>query len=233
MHFFYQPDLSGEFIYLDEDESKHAIRVLRMTIGEQVEIVDGKGIRAVAEVTKDHPKRCELRIVSRKTEESPRNYYLHIAVAPTKNIERIEWFVEKAVEIGIDEISFLDCEHSERTVVKMERMEKVAVAAMKQSQQSRVPVIHAMKPFAEFVAESKSDVRLIAHCEEGAKNPVQKAIAGIKSILVLIGPEGDFSNEEIKLAVERGFVPTSLGETRLRTETAALYTVMAAAIVTA
>jgi 16S rRNA (uracil1498-N3)-methyltransferase len=187
----------------------------------------------VAEVTKDHPKRCELRIVSRKTEVSPRNYHLHIAVAPTKNIERIEWFVEKAVEIGIDEISFLDCEHSERTVVKMERMEKVAVAAMKQSQQSRVPVIHAMKPFAEFIAESKSGIQLIAHCEEGAKNPVQKAIAGGKSILVLIGPEGDFSAEEIKLAIERGFVPTSLGETRLRTETAALYTVMAAAIVTA
>lgn len=230
MHFFYQPDLSKEFIHLDEDESKHAIRVLRMTIGEQVEVVDGKGQRVIAEVTNDHPKRCELQIVSRKTDTSPRNYYLHVAVAPTKSIDRIEWFLEKAVEIGIDEVSFVECEHSERTVVKMERMEKVAVSAMKQSQQSRIPVINEVRQYDELISGTSAEIRLIAHCEDSLKNPLQNKIEKGKSILVLIGPEGDFSSEEIKLALAAGFTPVSLGETRLRTETAALYAVINAAI---
>ncbi len=240
MHFFYQPDLSAEFIYLDEDESKHAIRVLRMTIGEQVEVVDGKGQRVIAEVTKDHPKRCELKIISRKEEASPRAFHLHIAIAPTKSIERIEWFVEKAIEIGIDEISFLQCEHSERTVVKMERMEKVAVSAMKQSQQSRIPILHEMKSFTEFVNETPADICVIAHCLEGLKKSISAHVTSaplslttgpkqksIPKYLVLIGPEGDFSPEEIKLAIEQGYSPVSLGETRLRTETAAFYALMA------
>lgn len=227
MHLFYQPDLNADSILLTEEESKHAIRVLRLAIGSQVEIVDGKGTRAIAEVADDHPKRCALRILSRKSEKTNRNFRLHVAVAPTKNIERIEWFVEKATEIGIDEITLLDCEHSERTTVKTERLEKVAVSAMKQSQQSWLPVIHEMKKFGSFIQDASADVKLIAHCEEGEKNPLAKIVSAGQRVLVLIGPEGDFSPEEIKLAMDSGFTPVSLGETRLRTETAAFYAVMA------
>jgi 16S rRNA (uracil1498-N3)-methyltransferase len=238
MHCFFQTDLTSEFISLSEDESKHAIRVLRLTIGDQVEIVDGKGTRAIAEVTSDHAKRCELSIVSRTLEKSSRNFHLHIAVAPTKNIERIEWFLEKATEIGIDEITLLDCEHSERTTVKAERLEKVAISAMKQSQQSWLPVINEMISFDKFVMSANADVKLIAHCEEGSKNPILQMLSrqpstplslttGKKKILVLIGPEGDFSPAEIETALGNHFTAVSLGETRLRTETAALYAVIA------
>lgn len=229
MHFFYQPNLSAEFIHLDEDESKHAIRVLRIVAGDQVEVVDGKGQRVIAEVSKDHPKRCELRIISRVQEPSPRPYYLHVAVAPTKSIDRIEWFLEKAVEIGIDEVSFLECENSERTVVKMERMEKVAVSAMKQSQQSRIPILNQPMLFSEFIQNSKAENKFIAHCEETAKSSFHTFLPQSKSILMLIGPEGDFSTEEINLSKENGYSPVSLGATRLRTETAAMYTVMSTA----
>ncbi len=238
VHLFYQPDLSSELISLSEDESKHAVRVLRLSIGDQVEIVDGKGTRAVAEVTSDHAKRCELRVVSRTREESHRKYHLHIAVAPTKNIERIEWFLEKATEIGIDEITLLDCEHSERTVVKTERLEKVAISAMKQSQQSWLPVINEIISFDAFVKSASADpsttlrtsLKLIAHCDEGAKNPISSVVTSTtlslttkQRVLVLIGPEGDFSPAEIETALGNQFIAISLGETRLRTETAALY----------
>lgn len=209
--------------------------MLRLSVGDRVEIVDGKGTRAVAEVSDDHPKRCALRILSRKNESTNRTFHLHIAVAPTKNIERIEWFVEKATEIGIDEITLLDCEHSERTTVKVDRLEKVAVSAMKQSQQSWLPVIHVMKKFDAFVRECTNDVKLIAHCEEGTKNPVSTLITSAplgltsdsRKVVIMIGPEGDFSHGEIDAAIKAGFIPVSLGETRLRTETAALYAVMA------
>lgn len=227
MHLFYQSDLTSDTILLSEEESKHAIRVLRLEMNAQVELVDGKGTRALAEVRDDHPKRCALEIISRRTEETGRNFHLHLAIAPTKNMERIEWFLEKATEIGVDEITLLDCEHSERTTVKNERLEKVAVSAMKQSQQSWLPVIHEMQKFDAFIRNAKADVRLIAHCEDGEKNPLTKAIVSGKNILVLIGPEGDFSGEEIDTAIKAGFTPVSLGETRLRTETAALYAVTA------
>jgi 16S rRNA (uracil1498-N3)-methyltransferase len=251
VHLFYQPDLTSDLISLSEDESKHAIRVLRLSIGDQVEIVDGKGTRAVAEVTSDHAKRCELRVVSRIREESPRKFYLHIAVAPTKNNERLEWFLEKATEIGIDEITLLDCEHSERSTVKSERLEKVAVSAMKQSQQSWLPVINEIISFDKFVKEASADLKLIAHCDEGGKNSIAQVFSRqpstprlpqhgqrvggqalsltttSKNILVLIGPEGDFSNVEIETALGNQFTAVSLGETRLRTETAALYAVTA------
>jgi 16S rRNA (uracil1498-N3)-methyltransferase len=229
VHLFYQPDLTSEGILLSEEESKHAVRVLRLNNGSQVELVDGKGTRAIAEVVDDHPKRCALKIVSRTLEKPVRSFYLHIAVAPTKNIERIEWFVEKATEVGIDEISLINCEHSERTTVKVDRLEKVAVSAMKQSQQSWLPLINEMQRFPAFLSAAHADVKLVAHCDEGAKNPISEISFAGKKILVLIGPEGDFSPEEINLSVASGFVPVSLGETRLRTETAALYAVIAIA----
>lgn len=237
MHIFYQPDLSYETILLSEEESKHAVRVLRLNSGDSVELVDGKGTRASAEVIDDHPKRCTLKILARTIEKPKRNFHLHIAVAPTKNIDRIEWFVEKATEIGVDEISLIDCEHSERTTVKVDRLEKVAVSAMKQSQQSWLPVIHEIRTFADFTSGAEAELKLIAHCDEGAKNPIHTCLTStplgltsISRILVLIGPEGDFSPTEITTATQNGFTPVSLGETRLRTETAALYAVVAANI---
>ena len=227
MHLFYQPDLHSDTISLSEEESKHAVRVLRLGIGDQVEIVDGKGARVVAEVANDHPKRCELHIVSRTLEKSPRDFYLHIAIAPTKNLERIEWFVEKAVEIGVDEISFVECEHSERDSIKLDRIEKVAVSAMKQSQQSWLPVINEIVSFDKFVKSAVADIKLLAHCEEGNKNPIAEFSFPGKKVLTLIGPEGDFSRSEIETALGSQFTAVSLGETRLRTETAALYSVVA------
>jgi 16S rRNA (uracil1498-N3)-methyltransferase len=225
MHCFYEPDLSHDIISLSEEESKHAVRVLRLSSGDQVIITDGKGTRALAEVCNDHPKRCELKITERKTESTGRSFRLHIAVAPTKNNERIEWFVEKATEIGIDEITFLDCEHSERDVIKTERIEKVAVAAMKQSQQSHMPLINEMTSIQDFIGSSKGDIKLIAHCEESDKKSLHDFEIKNKTVVVLIGPEGDFSAAEINACIANGYQPVALGNTRLRTETAALYAV--------
>lgn len=233
VHLFYQPGLSAETILLSEDESKHAIRVLRLGIGDSVALVDGKGTRAIAEVVSDHPKRCELRVIKRTHEAPSRSYHLHVAVAPTKNNERIEWFLEKATEIGIDELTLLGCEHSERTTVKAERLEKVAVSAMKQSQQSWLPVINGMVPFDGFVKTAAADVKLIAHCDEGTKNPLATFSFTGKKVLVLIGPEGDFSRAEVETALGSHYTAVSLGETRLRTETAALYAVNALSVLSA
>jgi 16S rRNA (uracil1498-N3)-methyltransferase len=228
VHLFYFPDLSAETVSLDEDESKHAVRVLRLEKGDSVELVDGKGTRASAEVADNHPKRCTLRIVSRKQESTNRRFGIHIAIAPTKNADRLEWFAEKAVEIGIDSISLLHCDHSEKEKVKTERLEKLAIAAMKQSQQSWLPQIRPVQSFTEFLRQCPSQAqRFIAHCEETKKRHLKSAVLAGGECIVLIGPEGDFSPEEIKAATAAGFIPVSLGETRLRTETAALYALTA------
>lgn len=225
MHCFYEPDLSGDSVLLSEEESKHAVRVLRLSAGDRVELLDGKGTRAVAEVSDDHPKRCVLTIISRSSEPTGRNFRLHIAVAPTKNTDRIEWFVEKATEIGIDEITFLECEHSERTTVKIDRIEKVAISAMKQSQQSHLPKINELTSFRDFISSCNADIKLIAHCVNSERRLLKNFKFDNKSVVILIGPEGDFSPEEIGLSLGAGYQATELGRTRLRTETAALYSV--------
>lgn len=227
MHTFYFPDLSDNIVLLDEDESKHAVRVLRLVIGSEVMLVDGKGCRAFAKVLEDHPKRCTLEITEKKKEITERNYRLHIAIAPTKNLDRLEWFIEKATEIGIDSIILISCDHSERFTVKMDRMEKVTVSAIKQSQQSWLPEMKGVIPFKEFISSvPESAQRYIAHCADGEKSPLKNKIKAEGDIFILIGPEGDFSGDEIKLAIENGFLPVTLGERRLRTETAALVAVM-------
>lgn len=225
MHCFYEPDLSGDSVLLSEEESKHAVRVLRLSAGDRVELLDGKGTRAVAEVSDDHPKRCELTIISRSSEPTGRNFRLHIAVAPTKNTDRIEWFVEKATEIGIDEITFLECEHSERNTVKIDRIEKVAISAMKQSQQSHLPKINELTSFRDFISTCNADIKLIAHCVDTERKALSDLSFRNKTVVILIGPEGDFSQEEITSALEAKFMPVVMGFTRLRTETAALYAV--------
>jgi 16S rRNA (uracil1498-N3)-methyltransferase len=224
---FFFPDLSPDNVTLDEDESKHAVRVLRLKNEDEVMLVDGKGTRAFAKVSDDHPKRCSLEIIERKTETTGRNFKLHIAVAPTKNIDRLEWFVEKATEIGIDSVSLLNCDHSERAVVKSERLQKVAVSAIKQSQQSWLPEINEMISFDKFISSvPESAQKFIAHCAAGEKLILKTELKAQGDIFILIGPEGDFSKEEIELALKNNFKAISLGERRLRTETAALVAVM-------
>lgn len=232
MHTFYFPDLSNDIVTLDEDESKHAVRVLRLTVDTEVMLVDGKGTRAFAKVSEDHPKRCSLQITDRKKETTERNFKLHIAVAPTKNLDRLEWFIEKATEIGIDSIILISCDHSERFTVKLERMEKVTVSAIKQSQQSWLPEVKGVISFKEFIASvPPQSQKYIAHCAEGDKVLLKKQLSPSGDIYILIGPEGDFSKNEIESAITNGFKAVSLGERRLRTETAALVALMSVNLV--
>jgi 16S rRNA (uracil1498-N3)-methyltransferase len=226
MHLFYTPDISGETYTLNEEESKHAVRVLRLKTGDTIQLIDGKGGFYTAEIINDHQKHCSVKIISLKKEFEKRDHYLHIAVAPTKNNDRTEWFVEKATEMGIDEISMIDCSNSERSVVKTERLEKVAISAIKQSLKAYLPKINEMTAFKKFITENrdfKGD-KFIAHCNVPGKLPHLKSLYTPKNnVLILIGPEGDFNPEEVKLALGNGFREISLGNSRLRTETAALY----------
>jgi 16S rRNA (uracil1498-N3)-methyltransferase len=207
---------------LNEEESMHAIKVLRLKEKDLIHIIDGKGNLYEAEINKAHAKKCGFRILTDKNEKKKHSYYLHIAIAPTKNIDRIEWFVEKAVEIGIDEITFLQCEHSERKNINQERIEKIAVSAMKQSMNLYLPILNEMTSFSKFLSLPKKENCFIAHLEDGERKLFKKEINNSENILILIGPEGDFSKEEIKEALAQRYVPVSLGESRLRTETAAL-----------
>lgn len=243
MHLFYTPDIqltppsslqreeerlieALQFYTLNEEESKHCIRVLRLTIGDKIILIDGKGGWYEAEISDDNPKRCTVTISLSKKEFGKRNFHLHIAIAPTKNMDRLEWFTEKAVEIGIDEISIINCQNSERTVVKTERLNKVAVAAIKQSLKAYLPKINEVMDLKKFIASTINFAgqKFIAHCYEGEIKPHLKSLyQQDKDTLILIGPEGDFSVEEVKMAVGNGFKEISLGSSRLRTETAALY----------
>jgi len=240
MHIFYQPDLIQNEIFLDEEESKHCVRVLRMKTNDEVELIDGKGTSAIAKITDDNPKRCLLNITDRKSHILNRIYKLHIAVAPTKNFDRMEWFIEKAVEVGIDEISFIECKNSERVKVNMQRCEKVAISAMKQSKQFWLPKLNDISPLTPkggiIERLSSEEIKLIAWCETDVKHTLHQQIiistvisseVEKQRITILIGPEGDFTKEEIDFAIKNNFKTVSFGENRLRTETAALYACMA------
>jgi 16S rRNA (uracil1498-N3)-methyltransferase len=227
MHLFYTPSISSnEFFTLNEDESKHCVRVLRLAIGNEIVLIDGNGGWYKAIITEDNPKGCVVKIVEVKKETGKKPFQLHIAIAPTKSNDRMEWFIEKTTEIGIDEISIIECRNSERTNVKTERLEKVAVAAIKQSLKAYLPAIHEMlsvKKFIEVTNDFKGQ-KFIAHCNESTeKIHLKKLYIKGKNALVLIGPEGDFTLEEVQYALSKGFKEISLGYSRLRTETAALY----------
>ena len=220
MSLFFQPNIQSGSLFLDSEESRHAVQVLRMHEGEEIEITDGFGFFYSAKISEANHKKCLFEILQ-KREVQKKLFCIHLAIAPTKNADRMEWFVEKAVEIGIDHISFIHCQNSERKNINIERMEKIAVSAMKQSQQSWLPKISPLAPFKEIVKE-KADQKFIGFVD--LKNPMHlKSEAKIKGdYLVLIGPEGDFSNEELALALESGFQKVSLGANRLRTETAGI-----------
>ena len=224
MWLFYAPDIKYD-MELPQEEAGHCIRVLRMKEGDRIRLTDGKGAFYDAVISAVAGKHCMVHIVSKEVQAPLWRGRLHIAVAPTKLMERNEWFVEKAVEIGVDEITFLKTDHSERDVVKMERIEKIAVSAMKQSQKATLPVLNGMTPFKNFVESGFEGDRFIAHCESGDKTGLKDAVVPGRDTIVLIGPEGDFSPAEIEMALKAGFKPVSLGPSRLRTETAALVAV--------
>ncbi len=222
MHLFYTPDLKNETYRLSEEESKHCVRVLRLTEGDTLYLVDGKGLFCEAIITTAHPKACELRITDRKVNYGERNFHLTMAVAPTKNIDRYEWFLEKATEIGIDRIIPLQSRYSERKEIKHERLEKVMVSAIKQSIKAYLPDLNPILTFQQFIKIPFNGQKFIAHCNDGAKILLGDALTKGADVLIAIGPEGDFSTEEVEAAIGDGFIPISLGDARLRTETAAL-----------
>jgi len=223
---FYEPKIK-ETLCLGEEESQHCVQVLRAQIGDTIEITDGRGTLYQAEIVNPNRKHCEVKIVSESKPEPLHEGRVHIAIAPTKNIDRLEWFIEKATEMGVDEITPLLCRFSERKVVNDERLQRVMVAAAKQSLKVTYPVIHSLTKLEDFIASVNADDRLIAHCEGGyaanaEKQALQHCLTRGHSVVILIGPEGDFSPEEIALARNKGYRPISLGKARLRTETAGL-----------
>lgn len=225
MHLFYTPDIDTN-PEMPEEEAGHCVRVLRLSVGDEVDLTDGRGHFHKAVISAATSKRCQVKVVS--TEEQPPLWrgHLHIALAPTKHMERVEWFAEKATEIGFDRLTFLSCRFSERKVIKTERVEKIVVSAMKQSLKARKPVIDEITPFEQFVRQDFGKAgKFIAHCYPGEKILLRKALQPGCDAVVLIGPEGDFSPEEVELALSCGFTPISLGQSRLRTETAALVAV--------
>ena len=218
---FYAPDIAIEPV-LPEDESQHCVRVLRLKEGDSITITDGKGFFYNAILENTHPKHCTVNITERQQQKPLWRNNIHIAVAPTKNMDRMEWFVEKATEIGINTITCLQCRHSERREIKLQRLNKIAVSAMKQSQKATLPLINEMIGFDKFISQKFEGYKMIAHCAENKKQLIRDVYTPGGDALILIGPEGDFSDDEISAATSAGFTHISLGESRLRTETAAL-----------
>jgi len=224
MHLFYTPDITpqNEAWFLTEEESKHCTRVLRLEKGDEINLIDGKGGFYTATISDAHPKRVILHINSVVTEYGKRNHYLHIAVAPTKNLDRLEWFLEKATEIGIDEISLIITHRSERKEAKAERLNKIITSAIKQSLKAYHPILNEVTPYNKLINKPFSGQKFIAHCADGEKAEIKDQLTPKGNYLVMIGPEGDFSEKEVIDALQNGFKPITLGESRLRTETAAL-----------
>lgn len=223
MQLFYTPDIEADqkLYTLNEVESKHCIRVLRKKIEDTIQLIDGNGGWYVAKIVDPNQKHCTVQIISADHELGKKPMNIHIGIAPTKNIDRTEWFLEKSTELYIGEVTPLLCDHSERKVIKHERLNKVITSAMKQSLKAYHPILHELTPIQKFIEQTFDGQKFIAHCEEdGEKIHLKDAITKGENVLILIGPEGDFSPKEIKLALDNGFKPISLGESRLRTETA-------------
>ncbi len=222
MHLFYTPDISSHIYTLDEQESKHCIKVLRLSKDDVIHLTDGKGNLFESRIIQDNPKKCIVEVTDVKKEVGKRNFVLHLAVAPTKNIARFEWFLEKATEIGIDEITPVICDHSERKIVKPERLNKVITAAVKQSLKAYHPKLNETVRFKDFVGSDFKGQKFIAYISEEFNKSLKDLYIPGSDVVIMIGPEGDFSDKEVKSAMKNGFKPISLGKSRLRTETAAL-----------
>ena len=223
MILFFSNTVGNGLIRLDEDESKHCLKVLRLGIGDIIHVTDGKGNLYDAEISGTSPGCVSAAIFSTHTSEFSKGFRLHIAIAPTKNSDRFEWFLEKSAEIGIDEITPLFCMRSERNRVNDERLRRILVSAVKQSLKTRLPLLNAAASLKDFLKEPVSGKRFIATCISGKEEEIQKVYTKAHDAVVLIGPEGDFTAEEIADAVKAGYLPVSLGESRLRTETAGVY----------
>lgn len=223
MQLFFAPELNqlSKNFSFNKEESKHIVKVLRKKEGDILYITNGKGLLFQAKICSALEKMCQVNILSIE-EQSAKDFYIHLAVAPTKMNERYEWFLEKATEIGIDEITPIICEHSERKTIKNERFEKIILAAVKQSNQFFVPKLNESIPLKDFLNQPHTGELFIAHCDNLHKTPLKNSFSTKQKYTLLIGPEGDFSTNEINNAIAKGFQPVTLGSTRLRTETAAI-----------
>ena len=232
MQLFYNPAISSEDkeVIFPKDESKHIVKVLRKQEGDNLNITNGKGFLFSAEIIEANHNKCKAKITAVE-QERDKKYHIHLAVAPTKMNDRFETFLEKATEIGLDKITPIICDHSERKVVKINRFERVLQSAMKQSLHYSMPEISEAISFQEFIQQEQNEQKFIAHCEENDKKSLQKELEPGKNYTILIGPEGDFSSEEIESAIKAGFIPVTLGNTRLRTETAAIVAAHTAALI--
>ncbi len=217
MNIFYFPNIVNDTVTLDETESQHAIKVLRLVQGDKILLFDGKGGKYRSEIEQPHHKKCVVKIINKEVIPN-RTYYLHIAIAPTKMNDRMEWFLEKATEIGIDEITPIICDRSERKTINHERFEKVLISAMKQSMNPWLPMLNQQVDVNKFIGSNQSG--FIAHCMNTSKDPLKNLLPAKDTITILIGPEGDFTEAELMHAIGKGWKPVSLGNSRLRTETA-------------
>lgn len=221
MHLFYAPHIDPEYQVLSQEESKHC-RILRIKIGDFIYLTDGHGSMFKTIITDNSTGIYHTKIVEQQHEFNKKSYYLHIAIAPTKNNDRFEWFLEKATEIGIDEITPLICEHSEKTHLKYERLQKVLISALKQSFTAYLPTLNHAVAFSDLIKTEISEQKFIAYCGETLQH-LNTACVPNKKVTILIGPEGDFSKEEVLISENAGFMPISLGKNRLRTETAGVF----------
>lgn len=223
MQLFYTTDIQGDLARFSEEEARHAVQVLRHQVGDTLSFVDGKGTFYTGKIVETGKKKCHLSILTKEEAYKKRSFHLSIAIAPTKNAARLEWFLEKATELGIDRIIPIQCQHSERARVRVPRLEKVLLSAMKQSLKAQLPVLEPLQSFKQLMQEKGGKVeKYIAHCAEGEKVLLGEKYSPGTDVMVLIGPEGDFSTAEIEWALEKGFQPVSLGKNRLRTETAGI-----------
>ncbi|MFA6200277.1 MAG: 16S rRNA (uracil(1498)-N(3))-methyltransferase [Bacteroidales bacterium] len=226
MQLFYCPDINPNQIYtLGKEESQHCVKVLRLKENDTLYLTDGQGNLYKAEIVEAMPRSCSVKIIETQAEYGKRDYYLHVAIAPTKNIARIEWFLEKATEIGIDEITPIICDHSEREVVKNERLEKIIVSAIKQSLKAYLPKLNEAIPIKQLILNAKEENKLICYCQDDDRKKIKDIYKPKESVLIIIGPEGDFSEKEVQEAINNKFQKITLGKERLRTETAGLYAV--------
>lgn len=220
MRFFFVPDITGSQVVLDEDTSRHITQVLRMKVGDELLLTDGKGTKAKALIEDDHRKRCAVRVLEKEDESQPQPR-IAIAISLVKNAARFEWFLEKATEIGVSEIIPLICSRTEKEKFRLDRLQGIITSAVLQSQQSWMPVLHEPVAFKQLIASRTDEQKFIAHCLPNEKTALG-SVAGDQSSIILIGPEGDFTPEEIEAALAKGYQPVALGDTRLRTETAGM-----------
>lgn len=223
MQIFYAPDINSGYYILDAKESKHSVRVLRMKKGTSVRLIDGKGNLYEGVIDDPDPKKCGISIESVIKDFESRRYSLHIAISPLKNPERFEWFVEKSVEIGVDEITPLICRNTEKPGIKRDRLNSIIISAMKQSVKAKITRLNEPVKFVDFTEIAGSEIRMIAHCNgDLERHSIGEVCSAGKSVLILIGPEGDFSSDEIASALDKGFKSVHMGTSRLRTETAGI-----------